>query len=129
MRRRDERTVAIALFLVLTLTIGSACWFVIFAVAWSSQIGTTLGTAAVAGVLPAFLTGAVGRYVLGPQVSRLLATGFSWPMCGWGIAALCAVPYEGWGNAFWTALGGVMFAAALAGTCLADWARRYFTAS
>lgn len=129
LRRRGANYAAIGPFVGITLALGCVGWFVIFGMAWFGEIRTIVGAVAVAGILPAFLSGVVGRRILGENTLRMLATCFSWPMCGWGIGALFEVPSEGWGMAFWAVIGASMLGAALAGTFLADWARRYFTSS
>ncbi len=126
-RRARKSKTGFGAFLVLSLGAGCICWFVIFAVAWSGQIGPVVTTAAALGALPAALTGAIGRYLLGEELPRILATTYAWPMAGWGLGALLEIPSEGWGMAIWAAIGALMFGAALLGTYIFDWMHRYFT--
>lgn len=114
-------------FLVLSLAAGGACWFGIFVFAWSGQIGPVLAAAAVLGILPAALSGVIGRHLLGERCPRVVATTYAWPMLGWGVGALLTVPKEGWEMVCWTAIGAAMFGAALLGTCVTDWLKRWLT--
>lgn len=127
LRRTRKSKAGFGAFLVLSLAAGCASWFVIFATAWSGQMVTVLAAAAVLGVLPSALCGVIGRHVLGTEYSRILATTYAWPMTGWGVGALLEIPSEGWGMAIWTAIGALMFGAALLGTYIFDWMHRYFT--
>ncbi|GEM_PF-4395659 len=125
-RPRKSKT-GFGAFLVLSLGAGCVCWFVIFVVAWSGQIGSVVATAAALGVVPAALSGMISRHFLGKEFPRIVATIYAWPMAAWGIGALLDVPSEGWGMASWAATGAVMVAAALLGTYVFDWTHRYFT--
>lgn len=127
-RRRARKSKAgFGAFLVLSLAAGCVCWFAVFVVAWSGQIGPVVTTAAALGVVPAALSGMIGRHFLGKEFPRIVATTYAWPMAGWGLGALLEIPSEGWGMAIWAAIGALMFGAALLGTYIFDWMHRYFT--
>lgn len=127
LRRDGKSPTAIGAFILLSLLGGCAVWFFTFVASWSDSIRDVVLAVAVLGILPATVTGIIGRHVLGPRISRLVATPFAWPMAGWGLGCMFAAFEEGWNLMLWTGLGAALFAAALLGTLLADWMRRCAT--
>ncbi|MCC6910273.1 MAG: hypothetical protein IT430_20255 [Phycisphaerales bacterium] len=74
------------------------------------------------GLLSSFGAGLIGRLLLTASEPRLLATVFAWPTCTLGVLTVIDTVY-------WLAYGIVMLAAALLGSCAADWLKRRPTSS